>query len=133
MKPAAISGITLSALVLSCAALLAIGFGGLNGATMAYPKSMPASGLNLSVDALQHGNLSWGRTYYTRAQLTTVWRYYARHFEATPEAGIGRDGRCITLTAARHLAKLRHEVSVSLCPVQSGTRISVGQSLYLLP
>jgi hypothetical protein len=132
MKSYVMSGVALGALTLTCAVLLAVGLSGPRAATERYPSSTPISGLSLRVNPVL-GSLSWGRTYHTQDTVTTVWRYYARTFRVGPDTGIGRDGPCVTLEKAQLYAKVRQEVSVALCPAQRGIRISVWQSVYLLP
>ena len=94
----------------------------------------PGSGL-ITVDQLHFADLKRGwvtrqAIYQTNADLTTVVQWYT---DLLPGARTRFAGDCVTVSQRQAIWHSQRTVSVLLCAKPPGTRILVGEEVYLSP
>ncbi|MGQ0600401.1 MAG: hypothetical protein ACT4QE_01740 [Anaerolineales bacterium] len=97
-----------------------------------YPGVIRVVSERFNLLSADKGHISQAGVYQTDADVTSVWRWYARQFNVEPEYGINPNP-CMRLTTARHYAFVRHTVEVTLCSVRRGTRVYFDQTVFLRP
>jgi hypothetical protein len=84
-------------------------------------------------DSIDEGALRQQVDYQTGDEFLVVRRWYAARLRIASASTMNPDptGNCVWLTQSKLALRIVHTVSVLVCAVPQGTRISVNQSVYL--
>jgi hypothetical protein len=131
MKQPAVVTVALGAPAFALGLCLAWAVINLASETGLYLQTLRMTSAHINFRGVPQGFLDWRTTYITDDQVTDVWRSHSRHFSVEPQDGIGSDSPCIKLRGIQQVLVLQQVMTVMLCPVRHGTRVSVHQLLYL--
>ena len=96
-----------------------------------YPGSVRLVGERFDFYYLDRGWISRQAVYRTEDELTAVRSWYVALFGVVPESVMHEAGNCIWLRKSKVTFRIEHTVSVLVCAVLPGTRISVNESVHL--
>ena len=133
MKPLALATFAASLLaVLLASTGLSLAMN-LDYALARYPTATSAGSEHLNLLSAPVGYISQQGVYQTRDDVMSVWRWYGRHLDVEPAAGMGAEGPCVTLTRATQHLFIRRTIGVLLCAFGATHRtlVSVSQAVYL--
>jgi len=86
---------------------------------------------HIDMRAILRGYVGWKSTHVIGVALRPAWREYATRYGVMPEAGIGSEDHCVTLSGSWQYAMVERTVAVRLCSVSRGTLVTVSQAIYL--
>ena len=98
-----------------------------------FPGSRPVGEAHVGLLTIHKGHVSEIGTYSTRADLTSVWRWYDQHFEVElpVDDTINEREGCLTVLATQAWAIIRRVIQATLCSQSFGTSIFIYQTVYV--
>ena len=99
-----------------------------------YPGAVRVARERIDFDSLDEGAIRRQADYQTGDELMAVKRWYVARFGIAPASDMNPDptSHCVWLTQSKLALRVVHTVSVLVCAVPQGTRVSVNESVYLL-
>lgn len=127
--------LTLGGLAIGLVSLGLLASPNLAAALGRYPHSVLIGQEHVQFNSIGQSSISRQANYHTPDALLKVRRWYVARYQFDPESEktLTPTGDCIWMRQSTRTFRLEHTIALTLCAQQSGTRISINESVYLYP